>query len=250
MIRIDGRIARYGEVWFDERVPGDLGVDIVMVRQRPEPISSRKCTPFLTLVNDLALDEDALMAGLGHTNRYQIKRAASKDGLQADFLVDPRPRLEEFCAFYDAFARQKALEPCYRRGLYAACDAGQLVLTCASRDHNGLVWHAYVTYGDTAALFHSASHFRATEKADRAFFARANRWLHWRDMLGFKQAGLRHYDWGGLFEDESVPGHAGINNFKREFGGRSRCTYNCTFAVTTRGRAYLAVRPVLDWLHI
>lgn len=248
MIRIDGRVARYGEVWFDEPVPHDPTVDILTFRQRSHPIADRPCTPFLSLVNDLSLDENGVFAGFGNTNRYKIKRAESKDGLQADFLADPRPRLEEFSAFYDAFARQKAIEPCYRRGLDAACDAGQLVLTFATHDGNELVWHAYVTYGDSVALFYSASHFRGKERADRALLGRANRWLHWRDMLGFKQMGLSRYDWGGLFEDESVAERAGINNFKREFGGRPICTYNCRFAVTGRGRAYLAARRALDWL--
>jgi CelD/BcsL family acetyltransferase involved in cellulose biosynthesis len=81
---------------------------------------------------------------------------------------------------------------------------------------------------------------------DRALLGRANRWLHWRDMLHFKQMDLRCYDWGGVFEDESNPKKAGINTFKREFGGNSVRTFNCSVAATLRGRAYLAVRHIVD----
>jgi lipid II:glycine glycyltransferase (peptidoglycan interpeptide bridge formation enzyme) len=61
-------------------------------------------------------------------------------------------------------------------------------------------------------------------------------------MLRFKEMGIQRYDWGGLFEDESVPEHAGVNSFKKEFGGQPERTYDCTVPVTVRGRIYLAVR--------
>ncbi len=61
-------------------------------------------------------------------------------------------------------------------------------------------------------------------------------------MLRFKGMGMERYDWGGLFEDESVPERAGINNFKRSFGGRRERTYDCTLPVTFKGRIYLPLR--------
>jgi lipid II:glycine glycyltransferase (peptidoglycan interpeptide bridge formation enzyme) len=105
-----------------------------------------------------------------------------------------------------------------------------------------LVWHAYVTSGTTARLQHSGSYFRNKENDYRALVGRANRWLHWRTMLRFKEMGMERYDWGGLFEDESVPERAGINNFKRSFGGQQERTYDCTLPVTFKGRVYLPLR--------
>jgi len=61
-------------------------------------------------------------------------------------------------------------------------------------------------------------------------------------MLRFKETGIQRYDWGGLFEDESTPERAGINNFKRDFGGQQERIYDCTVPVTIKGRIYLAVR--------
>ena len=91
-------------------------------------------------------------------------------------------------------------------------------------------------------LVHSVSLFRDRDPAYRALVGRANRWLHWRDLLLFKAQGVKRYDWGGMFEDESGPGHAGINRFKRSFGGqRVRC-WDCTLGVTLRGRAWLPLR--------
>jgi hypothetical protein len=248
LIHIKGRFATYGELWFDEQPPGAARVDVLMFRQRSSPLAGQVCLPFLSLVNDLSASEQTLMAGLGKTNRYKIKRAASKDGLSAEWLAAPQAQLDSFVYFYDEFARQKGLQAAYRRGLDAACASGHLFLSHAFKDTRTLVWHAYMTHGQKIALLHSASLLRDVKNGDRALLARANRWLHWRDMLHFKEAGLRLYDWGGLFADESNPARAGINSFKREFGGQPVCTYNCSVAVTMKGRAYLKLRDVVERL--
>jgi lipid II:glycine glycyltransferase (peptidoglycan interpeptide bridge formation enzyme) len=159
-----------------------------------------------------------------------------------EFTTDPESRLDQFCEFFDAFARQKSLEPADRKWLTAACKARQLALASAFRDGEALVWHAHVVCGNTARLQYSGSAFRNRENDYRALVGRANRWLHWKEMLRFKEMGLERYDWGGLFEDESVPERAGINNFKKDFGGRQECTYDCTVPVTLKGRIFLPLR--------
>ena len=242
MICINGRGAIYGVVWYDEEPPGDSSVDIVMYLQRKAPIADARHTPFLSLVTDLSVEEDAITDSFGETSRYQIRRAETKDGLRMEFIVDPESRLDEFRAFFDAFARQKALAPADPQWLVAACKARQLALSLASRNGEALVWHAHVMSGNTARLQHSGSGFRNRENDYRALVGRANRWLHWRDMLRFKEMGIQRYDWGGLFEDESVPERAGINKFKKAFGGRQERTYDCIVPVTLRGRIYLAAR--------
>lgn len=239
MIRIDGRGAVYAEVWYDEEPPHDSGADIVLHFQREAPIAKARTAPFLSLVTDLSVAEDAIVDRFGKDCRYKVRRADTKDGLRMELILEPESRLAEFSGFYDAFARQKALQPCDRQWLLAACKAGQLALTAASRSGEALVWHAYVLAGKTARLQYSASCFRNRDNDYRALVGRANRWLHWQEMLRFKEIELERYDWGGLFEDESLPEHAGINKFKREFGGRQVRSYNCTVPVTLRGRVYL-----------
>src|ERR1700704_3002708 len=134
MIRIDGRAAVYGEVWYDEEPPGDSGVDIVLYRQREAPIADARTTPFLTMVTDLSVEADAITEKFGKDCRYKIRRAETKDGLRIEFITDPQSRLDEFSAFFDAFARQKSHWPCDRQWLHAASKARQLVLTSASQN--------------------------------------------------------------------------------------------------------------------
>src|SRR5258708_34882227 len=134
-----------------------------------------------------------------------------------DWITCPPPRLDELREFFEGFAGQKAQEPCDPQWLRAATKAHQLVLTAALRDGEALVWHAYLISGKAAWLHHSGACFRDKENDYRALVGRANRWLHWQDVLRFKEMGMARYDWGGLFEDESSPERAGINGFNRRF---------------------------------
>jgi hypothetical protein len=248
MIRIEGRAVTYGEVWFDEPIPPAPDVDILKIRLRPMPLERHACTLFLSLLSDLTADEQTLFAGFGGTNRYKIKRAQDRDRLAHCFITTPAADLDTFCAFYDAFAQQKGLMTSYRRGLWAACSAGRLILSSASRDGLTLVWHAYITDHKMATLLHTASHFRGLDTDRRALIARANRWLHWRDMLSLKALGHERLCWGGMFEDESKAEQASINNFKREFGGRLERSYDCTVPLTLKGRLCIPLLQLLDRL--
>jgi GNAT acetyltransferase-like protein len=242
VILLRGRAATYGEVWFDEPAPREGAVDIVQYRFRSEPVAEARVTPLLSMVTDLAVDEEAIAARFGKDCRYKIRRADAKDGLRLAFNADPEPPLTEFADFFDAFARQKGHRPCDRHWLEAACEAGQLALSAACRAEETLVWHAHVVCGATAGLQYTASHFRGQDSDFRALVGRANRWLHWQDMRTFKSMGCTRYDWGGLFEDESTPERAGINRFKRDFGGEQVRVYDSSAPASARGRLYLPLR--------
>jgi len=242
MIRVEGRAAIYGEVWYDEKPSRDCAVDIVVHHQRPTPIANARHVPFLSLISDLSIDEHAIADQFSRECRYKIRRAESKDALRFEIITEPRGRLDEFHAFYDAFAIQKSIEPSDRRWLLAACEARQLLLTSARRNDEAVVWHAYVICGSVARLQYSASCFRNRQSDYRALVGRANRWLHWQDMLRFRTIGMGRYDWGGLFDDDSTAEHAGINNFKRSFGGQPERSYDCTVPITVKGRLYLPLR--------
>lgn len=242
MIRLKGRGAMYGEVWYKEEPSQDAPIDIIQYRQRDAPILGARSIAYLSMVTDLSLDEDAIMGQFRKECRYKIKRAESKDALSMEFISDPRKRLHEFRTFFDAFASEKAIELSDHHWLTAACDAGQLILTSASKDAEALVWHAYVLTGKFVSIQYSGSYFRGADNEYRALIGRANRWLHWRDILRFKAMGVGRYDWGGLFEDTCTPDRAGINYFKSDFRGEHVRVYDCTVPVTLRGRLYLPLR--------
>jgi len=242
MIRLEGRAALYGDVWFEEELPADAGVDIIRYHCRPKPVAGARSFEFLSMTTNLLIDPEAIGDAFSKDCRYKIRRADTKDGLVMECITSPEPRLAEFCAFFDEFARQKSHDPSDRQWLHAACKAGQLVLTSASRSGEVLVWHAYLLCGAATWLQYSGSCFRDKKTDYRSLIGRANRWLHWRDMLRFKEMGVSRYDWGGLFQDESTPERAGINAFKKSFGGTVERTYECTVPLTVKGRMYLPLR--------
>jgi len=246
MIRVRGRGMLYGELWYDEEPPtGEMrrnAVDVLLYRRRQAPLEGCDCRPFHSLVTRLDVEEAAIAASFDETCGYQVRRASQRDQLQLYASAEPAGDLERFRAFFDRFATQKSLAPSDGAWLAAACAARQLALLAATRDGEALVWHAYLRSGATASLHHSASWFREGDGAYRALVGRANRWLHWRAMLWFRDAGLRRYDWGGMFEDESTPERAGINRFKRSFGGTPERRYDATLARSVRGRVLLPLR--------
>ncbi|HZF14580.1 MAG TPA: hypothetical protein VE046_01430 [Steroidobacteraceae bacterium] len=242
MICVGGRGALYGEVWYDEVAPRDARVDIMVFRQRQSPEPAGSSALRSSLVTDLSIPAEQLMHRFGSDCRYKIRRADARDRLQMEFIAEPGQRLEDFRRFFDAFAAQRTLAPCDQRWLTAACKARQLVLAVASRDGAALVWHAYVIAGSTAGLMYTASHFRDGDSECRSLVGRANRWLHWRDMLALRALGLLRYDWGGLFDDESTPDRAGINGFKRDFGGSHQRSFDTAIPTSLRGRFYLPLR--------
>ena len=242
MISLKGRAASYAEVWYDEQPSRDCRADIVIYRQQRTPIENSRHTALLTMYTDISVGEDAITQNFSKDCRYQIRRAETKDEFGMQYITDPHDRLPEFEAFYDAFAEQKSLESVDRQWLRAASDAGQLVLTAATQNSDVLVWHAYLTCAQIARIQYSVSCFRNRESDYRTLVGRANRWLHWQDMRRLKQNGIGRYDWGGMFEDESTAERAGINNFKRGFGGQPERSYDCTVPLTLKGRVYLPIR--------
>ena len=191
-----------------------------MYRQRAAPVAGARHTPFLSMVTDLSVEEDAITDQFGKDCRYKIRRAETKDGLSMEFITDPEGRLDEFRAFFDAFARQKSRRA--RRSSMAGCR----LRSPPARAHVGL---AERRGAGLARLRHcreepqgSSTPARASETGTsdyRALVGRANRWLHWRDMLQFKEMGIARYDWGGLFEDESDRSAPASTTSKRTSAG-------------------------------
>lgn len=215
-----------------------------MCRQRSEAMPSACCEPFHTLLVDLTRPQDALLAAIHKDSRYEIRRAGKSDEVMAEHSHQPAELLEAFQAFYNAFARQKSLPRLDPASLERSCRAGHLVLSRIVREGEPILWHAYYCALGRARLLYSASLFRDLDSGQRNLIGRANRYLHWRDMLDFKAAGFHTYDLGGWSPPESGDAEKlRINQFKEEFGGQLAVEFNCVYPASLKGRiAYTAKR--------
>jgi hypothetical protein len=197
-----------------------------------------------TLHIDLAQDPAHLFSGFGKTTRNQINRASKQDRLS--FAAITQPTADDvltFREFYNAFASAKGTTLCdaYNTRTMMLLTAQQgLVMTRISDDRGPLCYHVYVVDGRRAMLLYSGSHFRSAHNAaDRNRFARVNRFLHWRDILFFKQSAFQIYDCGGLTEDSNIAA------FKRSFGGSEITEYTGYVVATWKGRLALRGRALL-----
>ena len=241
LIRFRRRGIDVAEAYFAEPDVATLPpVDYLRVLGVHEPHSALPWRLRQTLVVDLSASEDEILGQMSKGTRYEVQRASKRDALAADVYETPDgATLAAFVAYYGDFARSRSLAPAFRPRLEAMAAAGMLVLSRVTRegDDTALAWHAYAAAGRRALLMHSASRFReASDSAERNLVGRANRLLHWHDMLRFKERGVPDYDLGGVDVAQRDPATARIAAFKKGFGGQLRDTHACSTARSPKGR--------------
>jgi hypothetical protein len=172
------------------------------------------CKPFYTILNALNVPEQELLKGFSSTVRNEIRRS-ERENVQCG-LMDG---LDEFRRFHNDFAVAK--------GTYLADEAlldgykDKLVITCAMLDQRILAAHAYLCDREAGTVrLLLSSNIRLTERIDASFIGRANKLLHFKDMVHFKENGYLVYDFGGYAYNTSERQRQGINAFKQSFGGK------------------------------
>lgn len=176
--------------------------------------------PFFTKLIDLTISPEELLMQCRKNTKYEIKRA-EKEGVRFEIEHDPNIFME----FYSAFARSKnTAKDIIEMGLdYIAHYSGNITITKAVINDEVLVMHSYVfdKDGSRARLLHAASLFRDENDAQRrSLVGRANRFLHFQDMIYFKDHGFKIYDMGGYAHNSDDPELKSINDFKDSFGGK------------------------------
>ena len=189
-----------------------------------------------TLLTDLTQAESDLLGVCDSTTRYEIRRAF-KDGVECKYfsseaILEGSSVIDQFETEYSQMHKDKGMmHTSAKPYLQQLAWAKALTITTASIDDQVVAYHTYVQGDGVARLLHSVSTFREVKSnSDRNAIARANRLLHYKDMLLFKREGYRIYDWGGYSEREDV---ASISSFKKGFGGKLAPSY---YAKTTTSR--------------
>ena len=108
-------------------------------------------------------------------------RQCKKEGVETKIA-----NLDEFLPFFNDFAPTKHLKKLTSNNLKAYSES--LVITKAFLDDVVFAMHAYVMDREEgqARLLYSATVNRNTSTIDLNLVGRANRFLHWSDMLMFK----------------------------------------------------------------
>ena len=242
MIVRDTRLYRLAEVFFDEE-PDGADADVIEYFQRSAPVPGARYREFHTTHIDLTQDMQALFADVSKTCRYEVRRG-ERDELKEEAWMSARGEpVDDFIAFFDRFAAGKGLPPAPAERLCTLAEAGLLDLSTVSHDDDALVWHACLRAGNRARLLHSASLFREhTDTATRNLIGRANRYLHWHDLLRYKEACIPLFDFGGWYSGRDDEDLLRINAFKEGFGGRVVPEFHCAVPASVRGWMVLLAR--------
>ena len=200
----------------------------------------RRLTPVQTSVIDLTAPIEDISAPISKNTQYKIRRA-EREGLVPRLVTDPTVQDGRlFADYYDTFASHKGLPSCNRAKLQALGGSSALMLSSvADADGNLLAAHAYVKDASAGRvrLLYSASHFRATsDSGERNRIGRANRLLHWHEILTLKDLGFELYDLGGIPLDSADHEKNDIARFKLEFGGKLLVEYNGVLPTNVVGR--------------
>ena len=205
--------------WFAEQPdPADArGLAIYYQAKSTEPargfIREVKHTKFISLAGT----EDEIFDQIGKNTKPKIKRAISEGGLRFT-VIENRDEVRDL---YNEFARGKGRPPLDERSFRAYWP--KMLATKISSDSDALVMHAFLVDEGLKRANHlySASLFRSTDDSDRRnLIGRANRALHYLNMLNFKARGVTTYDLGGYAFGTQDPELQEVNEFKDSFGGQ------------------------------
>lgn len=244
-VNYKGKFISYKELWFCNQISDtnvDLKeVDIVTYRFRKSaenPSLFRTYELSRTLVMDLREDKEVLFKSFRSTIRNEIRRVQKK-GIQTKVCI-PSPENdiselfidieEKFVSMYKSKGIVKKF-PRWRVENYIMHSCVYITFACL--DGNNVVYHIYVSDGKHVQFLISCSDFRNNDYDMQKTIAMANKYLHWHDIVYFKENGFEIYDWGGIFSfDEPT----GIDVFKMAFGGKPVEHYLETRYISLRGK--------------
>lgn len=241
-------------VWFMEESDSlpDINTDIFYLHDcafDSIAASAAIVLPQRTWVSDLTMSDDDIMKSLSGESRRRIRRAKD-DGISVNVytsreLLQMESLLMEFGSCHKRMFKQKGLSSIFNNDILKTyIEADMLVLTVASYGGRNIAFHSYITSTERVRGHYSVSIFR-DGSMDAKILQNANLYLHYKDMLYFKNRGVSLYDWAGI---QSFENPSSIDIFKMKFPGEKRIHYNIIVGRTMLGRAIVAMMKIRDRL--
>jgi hypothetical protein len=171
----------------------------------------------MTSVINLCLSDAEIFGRIKSNYRNEIRKSLKDDLVDLEWIATPSDiEIEGFCFAYDQFAKNVGIHACNKEKLRNFNQLGCLILTEARDSEVVFCRHVFISDGVRLRLYYSLSDFRNCSNESRAKIGRANKSLHWFEILKSKQLGFELYDFGGLSLDGKTDN---IDRFKKSFGG-------------------------------
>jgi lipid II:glycine glycyltransferase (peptidoglycan interpeptide bridge formation enzyme) len=165
-----------------------------------------------TTTIDLSKSQEELLNSINTTFKYHIRKG-KKLNFTHSFSFNPSiEECEKLIISFNQFAKFKNILPINKRRVYALQKTKNIAFTKISKENTDLVTHVYIRDKERVLLMHTFHNIDYNQKQMRGY---ANKFLHWKDILSFKEMGIKTYDFGGI-NMEKVPG---ISSFKLSYGG-------------------------------
>jgi hypothetical protein len=202
--------------WFSNEINGFDSLSITIYKQVDFEIQTSgffHTELFYTLHSDLTLTEEDIIKKYSSRFRTDIRRS-EREGC----VFNPSESKENFISIYNDFAKQRGINGLSIDKLTEL--NGNLILTSTSINGVIIAVHSYLVDNNLkkVRLLHTGNQ-RFCKELDQNMIARCNKFLHYMDMIKFKQDGFQVYDWGGITLHTQDIGLQGINRFKESFGG-------------------------------
>lgn len=247
MIAIKRKWAMCHDVWFDEPWSANRA-DLILFYHWSQPLNPSAQSEVQSLEIDLSQPETAISAGFTSSTRNQINRA-TREGVAFHAWTDPPAEIiDEFFSFFSQFTRERGLDESATSAQWMrryAAQNGILLTRASASDGRALVWHSYYRNAQSVRQLQSISFFSSSEDKElRNAVARANRFLHWMDMIECRRLGITRFDFGGIYTGDSDEKLLRVTAFKQEFGGVRTQRYHSILPVSLKGKALLKARQL------
>lgn len=157
--------------------------------------------------------QEELFNSINTTFKYHIRKA---EKINFNFSFSSKPSTEEcnkLIVSFNKFALVKKISKINKRRIFALQKTNNIIFTKISKENIDMVTHVYLFDKEHALLMHAFHNLNYFDKRIRGY---ANKFLHWKDILLFKEMDIKTYDFGGI-NPMKVPG---ISRFKLSYGGK------------------------------
>lgn len=246
-------VVRIAETWYETMPANYSGCDVIRYKFIDEtPENACSVEELFTLLIDLTVPEEKILDGISKNTKYEIKRAKERDNLVVETLIACGEKndaaLDRYILFFNSFAETKGRSDIGYSDISQFYETGNFVVRSVSESGNGnlIAMHSYIFSDGKARLYQSASQFRANSDTEyRKMTGRANRLLHWEDILYFKALNVCYYDMGGWYGGEEDREKLSINQFKEAFGGVKHNEISCIVPITFIGKLSTKIRRLI-----
>ncbi|NTW70841.1 MAG: hypothetical protein HGA49_01190 [Eubacteriaceae bacterium] len=233
------------EVWFSQQKDNDKKADIISYCQTPTEFAVLK-KHSRTFITDLTKSEEALWNNIHKSCQQQIRKA-QREGISTTMAFSESltaDSIREFVFSHHLFLEEKKLPSSKNETEYLTLlwESGNLAISKALWGDKILACHVTIYDSEVARGLFSVSHYRSDPCVNKNMVGRANRLLHYTDMLSFKNHGGKIYDWGGISDREEI---RNITDFKSRFGGVEIDTFYVDEAVSLKGKLVLETKKII-----